>query len=188
MVQAREARLNTLIEQTLDGSYFIYEPEAGQQRMAPDSPEWFVWLTGRASFSFKWQHGHFTARKEIRKRDGEAHVQSAYWYAYQRAYGKLHKRYLGTTEKLTLALLEETARVLHEEIVSNLPPSQLLTALSGQKPPPQLLTLGSLIFQCTDDGLSIQTPEERHSLTRTQAAELLSYLYDQQRRFLGKRV
>jgi hypothetical protein len=187
MVQTREARLNTVIEQTLDGSYFIYEPEAGQHHIAPDSPEWFLWLSERTSLSFKCSQGHFTARKEIRKQ-GEAQAEKAYWYAYQRAYRKLHKRYLGTTEKLTLALLEETAQTLQEEIVSTLPPSQLLTTQSRQKPPPQVLTLGSFIFQCTDDGLSIQTPREHHSLTRTQAAELLRYLYDQQRRFLQKRV
>ena len=186
MVHAREARLNTVIEQTFDGSYFIYEPEAGQQYFAPDSAEWFAWLGGRMSFSFKCHQGHFTARKEIRKRDEETQAKSAYWYAYRRAYRTLHKRYLGTAEKLTLAVLEEAAYTLHEEIVSNLPPSQLLTVQSAQKPPPHTLTLGSLIFQCTDDGLSIKTPGERHSLTRMQAADLLSYLYDQQRRLLGK--
>jgi len=182
----REARLNTVVEQTFDGSYFLYDPQTGQQHIAPDSTEWFVWLDGRTSLSFKCQLGHFTARKELRKRDKDSQGGSAYWYAYQRAYRKLHKRYLGTTEKLTLALLEETAQTLHEEIMRNLPPSQLLTVPQVQKPPPPMLTLGSLLFQCTDgDGLSIKTASERHFLTRTQAADLLRFLYDQQKRFLG---
>lgn len=46
-----------------------------------------------------------TLRKEIRS--GRAH-----WYAYRRVMGKLHKRYVGTSENVTEHRLLEVAQVL----------------------------------------------------------------------------
>ncbi len=100
-------RLNTVIERSSIGeSYFIYDPESGQQGFAPDSPAWFTWLSQRTSFHFTGKHGHFTARQE-RKQRGET-----YWYGYRKVAGRQRKRYLGTTDKLTLAHLEEGSTAL----------------------------------------------------------------------------
>ncbi len=44
MTQAREARLNTIIEYSSGDSYFLYDPDGGHHTFAPDSPEWFAWL------------------------------------------------------------------------------------------------------------------------------------------------
>ncbi len=101
---------------------------------------------------------------------------------------KLYKRYLGTTEKLTQARLEETALALHEEALRNLPEDQLRNGNLKQKQgvASQGLIIGSLTFEWKDDLLSVKTPGERHYLNRTQTAELLSYLYDQRGTLLRK--
>ena len=71
--------------------------------LTPQSQEWFIWLASIPSFAFLGRAGHFTARRETKQR-GES-----YWVAYQRADGKLWKRYLGRTCDLTAEKLEATA-------------------------------------------------------------------------------
>ena len=182
MTQAREARLNTVIEYCSGDSYFLYDPDGGHHSFAPDSPEWFAWLRTLGSFHFKGRQGHFTARSE-RKKHGDT-----YWYAYRKANRQLHKRYLGTTEKLTQTCLEETARVLHEEILRNLPLDQLRNAPLKQQQSLTSpgLTLGALTFEWKDDLLMVKTVGERHSLNKTQTVELLSYLAEQREALLKK--
>ncbi len=75
--------------------------------LKPDTPEYFQWLASLPSFRFVGKEGHFTARKETRQRG------DMYWYAYRRQ-GKQFSTYLGTTDKLTLAHLESTAKYLAE--------------------------------------------------------------------------
>src|SRR5216684_3609841 len=127
MTQAREARLNTVIEYSCGDSYFLYDPDGGHHSFAPDSPEWFAWLRTLGSFHFKGKQGHFTARSERKK------YADRYWYAYRKVNQKLYKRYLGTTEKLTRASLEETALALHEEALRNFPLDQLRNAPHKQQ-------------------------------------------------------
>lgn len=173
----RTARLNTVIERTSGGNYFIYDPDGGQQTFAPDSAEWFTWLAGRSSFHFAGRNGHFTARQE-RKQRGDT-----YWYAYLKAHHQRHKRYLGTTETLTLAKLEETAHVLHELVLGAFIEDEgLNTQDEAQTPdPPPALSVGSLTFQWQDDLLAVITPTERYYLSKRDATELLAYLYDRRR-------
>lgn len=65
------------------------------------------WLEQIASFSFHSRRGmHYTVRKQRVQRG------SSYWYAYRRLHGRIVKRYLGRTADLTLARLEEIARLL----------------------------------------------------------------------------
>ncbi len=182
MTQAREARLNTVIEYSDGDSYFLYDPDGGHRTFALDSPEWFAWLRTLGSFHFKGKLGHFTGRSE-RKKHGDT-----YWYAYRKANRKLYKRYLGTTEKLTQACLEETALALHEEALHNLPEDQLRNAHLKQKHSvtSRGLTIGPLTFEWRDDLLSVKTSGECHYLNRTQTMELLSYLYDQRGTLLRK--
>ena len=182
MTQAREARLNTVIEYSDGDSYFLYDPDGGHRTFALDSPEWFAWLRTLGSFHFKGKQGHFTARSERKK------YADRYWYAYRKVNQKLYKRYLGTTEKLTRASLEETALALHEEALRNLPEDQLRNEHLKQKQSVTVpgLDIGSLTFEWKDDLLSVKTPSERHYLNRTQAIELLSYLYDQRETLLRK--
>ncbi len=179
MGQSRSARLNTVIEQFSSGDYFIYDPDGGQQDFAPDSPDWFAWLDGHTSFHFTSKHGHFSARQEKKQRG------AGYWYAYRRVYRHRYKRYLGTTETLTVAKLEQTARVLHEEALGAIPDKEVLNTSASQLVPEEL-TLGPLTFRWHEEVLRIKTPTESHYLGKTQAAALLDYLYDQRRTILKK--
>lgn len=187
MTQVREARLNTVIErQSFGEHYFIYDTDTGQQIFEPDSPGWFTWLAGHKSFHFKGKHGHFTARQEEKKKRDEQ-TSLSYWYAYRKAYGQQHKRYLGSTDALTLAKLEEVADELHTAVLGSLPDDQVLNArVQRNPPPPHGLTLGSCTFLWHEEVLKVQTPTGTEYFNRTQAAELLGYLYDQRKAILNK--
>jgi hypothetical protein len=152
---------------------------AAQSRthLEPDSPEWFAWLARLGSFHFQGKRGHFTARLE-RKQRGET-----YWYAYRKAHQLRFKCYLGKSEKLTLAHLEQMACALHEAALGAIPEDEVLNARSKASPP-EGLRVGSLTVLWQEGVLSIKTPTERHVLDKTQATELLSYLYDQRRTLL----
>ncbi len=66
-----------------------------------------AWLEQIASFSFHSRSGmHYTVRKQRVQRG------NIYWYGYRRLHGRVVKRYLGRTADLTLARLEEIARLL----------------------------------------------------------------------------
>src|SRR5437588_11442150 len=91
------------------GDYQLWEEvdhvASDRRDIEPDSESYFQWLAGLPSFRFRGKEGHFTARQEKRKRGG------TYWFAYRRQ-GRQFSQYLGTTDKLTLAHLEDTARAL----------------------------------------------------------------------------
>jgi hypothetical protein len=164
-----------LLMDTLEGSAQV------RSQLEPDSPDWFTWLARLGSFHFHGKSGHFTARQE-RKQRGDA-----YWYAYRKAHTQRLKRYLGTTNKLTLACLEQTARDLHEAALGAIPEDRALNTRSPKKPTPDGLQVGPFTVLWHEDVLSVRTPTEHHILGRREAAELLSYLYDQRASLLKPR-
>jgi LuxR family maltose regulon positive regulatory protein len=86
-----------------DGVLWGGKQETAVSPLIPlDSPQWNDWLAEHKQFKFKGVTGHFSARRETRH-------GSEYWYAYRRRSGKLHKVYLGKSEELTLACLEQAA-------------------------------------------------------------------------------
>src|SRR5215467_14821937 len=85
------------------------EPGGEVLSLIPDSPAWFARLAELPSFAFHGKNGSYTARQEHRGRD------ERYWYAYLRLGQKVRKKYLGKTADLTLARLEQVARVLQAE-------------------------------------------------------------------------
>ena len=90
-------------------AYVLTEAEGPLPRhIAFDSPAWFAWLAQVPSFAFSGKSGSYTARKEIRHGD-------VYWYAFQRTGEKLAKKYLGTTNGLTIARLEEIAGLMQAD-------------------------------------------------------------------------
>jgi hypothetical protein len=152
------------------------EGTAQARVLQSDSPEWFAWLAQLPSFHFKGKSGHFTARSEHKRHRN-------YWYAYRKAHQQIYKRYLGTTDKLTLVSLEQTARNLHEEALRNVPESEG-RPLPPQKVTSQGITLGEVTFRWDDGVLVVKTPSERYLLNKAQSADLLGYLYDQRGAFL----
>ncbi len=151
-----------------------------RSNLVPDSPDWFHWLAHLGSFHFQGKSGHFTARQEHKQRG------DAYWYAYRKAHTQRLKRYLGTTDKLTLASLEQTAHSLHEAALSAIPEDEALNT-RAPKPTPDGLRVGPFTVLWHEDVLAVRTPTEHHILSRREAAELLSYLYGQRASLLKQR-
>lgn len=85
------------------------------------SQAWFDWLNGKAkSFRFESEDGSYSARKEqpLRKPANNSepeYADSFHWYAYRRTNGKLHKRYIGNSEVLTIEKLESMNQALDSE-------------------------------------------------------------------------
>lgn len=155
-----------LLMDTLEG------PGQVRQNLVPDSQDWFTWLAHLGSFHFQGKSGHFTARQE-RKQQGDT-----YWYAYRKAHTQRLKRYLGMTNKLTLAKLEQVADDLHEAALGAITEDEALNVRTPSALP-EGLRVGPLTVLWHDGVLSVRTPTERHTLNRREAAELLNYLYGQ---------
>jgi predicted ATPase/DNA-binding CsgD family transcriptional regulator len=77
-------------------------------RIVVDSSDWYAWLQTASAFTFRGEQGLFTAHKE---RAGNQRGR-AYWRAYRKHDGKLHRAYLGQSEELTLERLQSVAVVL----------------------------------------------------------------------------
>lgn len=102
----RNARY-TLIWSPLHQAYELHERQGGGVRaIVSESPAWLAWVSQVSSFAFHGRSGSYTACKE-HKQCGEG-----YWYAYTRVGGKLLKRYLSKSIRLTIPRLEEVAQEL----------------------------------------------------------------------------
>jgi hypothetical protein len=104
-LQAR-ARVIPRVELGAAGSYVLICPHEGELAFAPDSPDWFEWLCSLASFRFIGHSGRFTAYRE----GGRS------WRAYRTVHGQNYKQSLGTTDRLTIARLEEVAGMLQARL------------------------------------------------------------------------
>jgi len=84
-----------------------------------DSPAWFAWLESATSFRYHSQqrrliirhYGPLLAPISLRK---EKRRRRFLWYAYKRAYGRLHKRYVGLSAALTTTKLDQVALWLNQ--------------------------------------------------------------------------
>jgi len=172
-------RLEHVIEylRGTESRYLIFAVGGHAQVFAPDTSEWFAWLATIPSFHFQGKAGQFSARQERKERG------TTYWYAYRKVHNQRLKRYLGTTATLTLAKLEETASRFHEAAWGAIGEDKALNARL-LKPAPDGLKVGPFTVLWHEEVLTVTTPTERHYLSRTQAADLLSYLYDQRRTLL----
>lgn len=92
----------------------LYTNEGG---ITVESAGWYAWLWRGETFYFEGTEGTFTARSELQS-------GIRYWYAYRRQAGKLHKRYLGKSEKLNLERMNTIAKNLSSPR-SKLPPVSL---------------------------------------------------------------
>jgi hypothetical protein len=105
-VRAR-SRVTPLIEYGAQGDYVLVCPREGTLPFAPDSPEWFDWLATLTSFRFVGQQGRFHAHRDTKR--GQ---RTRSWRAYRTIHQHAYKHYLGTTDQLTLAALEQAAAQL----------------------------------------------------------------------------
>jgi hypothetical protein len=100
------SRVIPRIELGAAGSYVLICPQEGELPFAIDSLEWFDWLCSLSSFRFIGQSGRFTAYREGQRS----------WRAYRSFHGRNHKQSLGTTDRLTIARLEQVAGTLQSRM------------------------------------------------------------------------
>jgi hypothetical protein len=103
------SRLLARVEYGAEGHYVLVCPQEGVLSFLPDSPEWFDWFASLNSFRFLGPQGRFTAYREGLTRS---------WKAYRTFHGRTYKRSLGTTDRLTIARLEQVAATLQSDMAS----------------------------------------------------------------------
>ncbi len=104
-LQAR-SRVIPRVELGAAGSYVLICPHEGELAFPTDSPEWFEWLCSLSSFRFIGHSGRCTAYREGLRS----------WRAYRSFRGQTHKQSLGTTDRLSIARLEEVAGMLQSRL------------------------------------------------------------------------
>jgi hypothetical protein len=105
-VRAR-SHVTALIEYDAQGQYVAVCPRQGVLSLVPDSPQWFDWLASLTSFRFVGPAGRFSACRASHK--GQ-HTRC--WAARRYVHGHDFWHYLGVTDRLTLASLEQAAAAL----------------------------------------------------------------------------
>ncbi len=80
---------------------------AGQPPIVLDTPHWHTWLERNNAFVWEGDPCRFLAQRELRRARG-------YWYGYLRYKNRLHKVYLGVSNRLTRDHLAECAGRLLE--------------------------------------------------------------------------
>jgi hypothetical protein len=96
-------------------------------RIPLDSPAWFAWLqtANRFAYCSHQEHVQMTVRKEKRR-------HTFYWFAYTKWVGKLHNSYIGRSDTLTQARLEQVVVQLHERARRALRPTAKVTPAPTQ--------------------------------------------------------
>ena len=92
----------------------LYLPACSEPVCPIDSAIWFAWVETAVTFRYPSPrrlvvvrgYGPLVSPISLRK---EKRRQGALWYAYRRNHGLLHKRYVGKSEALTSARLDEVA-------------------------------------------------------------------------------
>jgi hypothetical protein len=109
--QLARSRRPALIEYCASGIYVIISAQDGEVHLEPNSRAWFDWLATLSSFRFIGPVGRFTAHRGYKQ--GQ---QTLYWSASRCVRRHTYKHYLGMTESLTLASLEDTASRLQADV------------------------------------------------------------------------
>jgi hypothetical protein len=109
-VRAR-SRVTALIDYGTQGQYVAVCPRQGVLALSPDSPAWFDWLASLTSFRFVGPAGRFSAC-----RASEKGQYTRRWAARRVFHGHDFWHYLGVTDRLTLAVLEEAAAALQARV------------------------------------------------------------------------
>ncbi len=105
------SRVTALIEYGAQGQYVAVCPKLGVLSLVPDSPQWFDWLASLTSFRFLGPAGRFSACRA--SKNGQ-HTRC--WAARRLFHGHDFWHYLGVTDRLTLACLEQAATVLQARV------------------------------------------------------------------------
>ena len=99
----------------------LYTGDAGHVAVLCEvgSVQWFEWLEESTKFRYYTirkvhvAHDYYRSMRPISVRK-EKRRQGFFWCAYLRTNGRLHKRYVGCSQVLTVEKLDEIAAVLNE--------------------------------------------------------------------------
>ena len=141
--------------------------EVGSQR-------WFDWLDFDECRSFRFADGEtpYTCRKEkVKGIDG-------YWYGYRKVEGKLHKRYIGASEALSMSRLIEVGEMLQVATAAKLPKALGNSMVETQELPNALGNLAAINNELHNEvtQLKEQLAQVRSQLPQPDAATLLNQL------------
>jgi LuxR family transcriptional regulator, maltose regulon positive regulatory protein len=125
--------LHALVWSREQNLYELYTQGQLEQRFRrEEEATWLDWRESATAFAFYGEGGSLNVYRERRPRGG------AYWYAYHTSQDRTRKRYLGRSETLSLARLEETALALsHRQQPANAT-EQGMAQLSSKLSPPRL--------------------------------------------------
>ncbi len=98
------SRLPPLVEYAASGTYVIISSLEGELSFSPDSSAWFEWLATISSFRFVGKQGRFTAYREVKNR-----APTRSWVASRLIHNRQRRHWLGVTDRLTIASLEQGA-------------------------------------------------------------------------------
>jgi predicted ATPase/DNA-binding CsgD family transcriptional regulator len=115
----------------IQGETLVYQQDKQPAQLVVGTSSWYSWLETASTFTFRSEHGTFTARKE---RAGNKRGRS-YWRAYRKCNGKLHRAYLGKSEELTLERLKVVAALLEGAGAGNNPLAVPARATGASVPP-----------------------------------------------------
>jgi len=104
------AHVLALVEYAGEGHYVVICPKHGLLPFEPESTAWFAWLATRSSFRFVGQHGRLTAHREVER------VPRGAWRAHRKMRNHTYNLPLGSTESLTIAVLEQAATTLQAHL------------------------------------------------------------------------
>ncbi len=106
----KPAHVLALVEYASEGHYVVICPKHGLLPFEPESPQWFAWLATLSSFRFVGQHGRLTAHREVER------VPRGAWRAHRNIRNHTSNLRLGSTEALTIAVLEQAAADLQAHL------------------------------------------------------------------------
>src|SRR5260370_6800525 len=92
----------------IQGETLVYQQDEQPAQLVVGTSSWYSWLETASTFTFRSEHGSFTARKE---RAGNKRGRS-YWRAYRKPHWNLHPPYLGNSDKLPLEPLKVAPALL----------------------------------------------------------------------------
>lgn len=110
--KGRPRALLPLVEYGTDGTYTVICPQQGELALAPDSPEWFAWLSTISSLRFLGQQGRWSAYRDKER-------TSCCWFAYRRINRHQYVRALGSPHQLTIARFEQMAATFQGYVTSS---------------------------------------------------------------------
>jgi len=108
--RARFLVLPPLIEYSAAGTYVVISSQEGEIPLIPDSLEWFEWFRTLSSFRFVGKSGHFGACRGYDRRPTRT------WHAHRTLHQHEYRHYLGLSEHLTIAHLEQMAARLQSYV------------------------------------------------------------------------